>query len=314
MTLTEQFLQTQIPQELYHYTSVNALRGILSEHAMRCTDASHMNDTTELTHTLPLAMNIVESFIDQSTESVVKTTLRSLISEEFKSGFLSQVLSQYFLMCFTTLSDDLPQWRSYANDANGVCIAFNLRELRPPEILDTMVTFAPCGYDTEHQTHLLKSLVADFTDRHKIMQAIFDDPAEMAYQWANWQINNPTGLVRDFKATFPRSLIVKSVTKFRLDFVRLCCHFKNPHFASEHEWRLVLPHMRSQPFRRTVIGEVNGKSYVNFLFEGFERLPISGVTLGSCADEQVVQSIITETGYSVPLIRSSIPYRSLRRS
>src|SRR5665213_2926135 len=132
MTLTDQLLQTPIPDHLYHYTSVDALRGILSSHAMRCTDAAFMNDTTEMTHALPLATNVVESFIGGSVDPIVQKTLQSLVSEEFKSGFLAQVNSQYFLMCFTTLSDDLPQWRSYADDANGVCIAFDLRELRPP--------------------------------------------------------------------------------------------------------------------------------------------------------------------------------------
>jgi hypothetical protein len=175
-----------------------------------------------------------------------------------------------------------------------------------------MVTFAPCVYDDDEKSSLLRSLVTDFIERHAVIGAMCDDPKEMAFQWANWQIKNPDKLLAEFKSSFVKSLAAKSVTKFRIDFVRLCCHFKSHHFTSEQEWRLVLPHERNQPFRRTTVNEINGKPYVNFPFEDYQSLPITGVKLGSGAQEPMVRTILADTGYAVPVTRSAIPYRGTR--
>ena len=309
MNAIEGFFRRPIPDQLFHYTSVGALGGIIASHCMWCTDAAHMNDTSELWDAQPRAEKAIQNYSFTSETQGLRSHVQKFFSSEYAGGFLAQEVSQYFLMCFTLLDDDLNQWCRYADDARGVCIGFDLNGLRPPAIADTLVTFAPCVYTEPEKFHLLNQLIADFEARHQQTLAMFTDKQQLANHWANFQINNPNATRREFQSQYPERLIYDSVNKLRYDFIRLCCHFKNKFFQSEGEWRLVLPHLRKNDFKKTIVREVAGRVHAEFTFEGYEKLPITSVRLGAGTDEIQVRQILEAGNYNVPITRSSIPYR-----
>ena len=309
MSAIEGLFRRTIPNELFHYTSISALEGILSSHCMWCTDSVKMNDMSELLDAQPRVEEAIRAYSLSSKTTRLRELLQNLSTHEYAAGFLAQHVSQYFLMCFSHLNDDLSQWCRYADDARGVCIGFDLRELRPPATFDTLVTFAPCVYKETDKSELLRNLISDFEARDLEIAAVVDDPRELANRWAEFQINNPSAILRNFKENLIQPLVLASVHKFRGDFIRLCCHFKNSSFEVEGEWRLVLPHLRKHAFKKTVVKEVGGRSHAEFPFEGYEQLPITSVRLGSGTDEERVRQVLKKANYNVEIRRSAIPYR-----
>ncbi len=101
----------------YHYTSLNALFGILKNKEFWWGNASSMNDKSELT-----------DFVNKLHNAVVVGLSRGKIVEveNFFERVNNRLKNEYpYLMSLSTLRDDAAQWERYADNANGVCISLN---------------------------------------------------------------------------------------------------------------------------------------------------------------------------------------------
>jgi hypothetical protein len=105
---------------VYHYTNVAALGGILSNRSIFCTDHCQLNDSTELS----LGLEVVEAAIAANAESAgvsnddVGHALDHLAPLRKAPFNLSM-----FAASFSMHGNDLTQWRAYS-PKNGVCIGF----------------------------------------------------------------------------------------------------------------------------------------------------------------------------------------------
>ena len=208
MTVYELITQP-VPKQLFHYTSMDGLRGILSSHSMFATDSLYLNDTTEIANSLPTVRDVLSSSAKSLSPKLVQTML-GLLEDEHSTGFLSSSKSQYFILSFSTEGDDLQQWRGYGDDTHGACIGFDLQGLRPPPYFDTMVTFAKCMYDHTEKLKLVVNLASSFCQRDADLSAIADDPKALGMEWALWQMDNPRLLRHHFMDEYKRKLRAKS--------------------------------------------------------------------------------------------------------
>lgn len=137
---------------LYHYTSLDALLGIIHDKAIRLTDVNYLNDYAEL------------SLFDSISDALFATPLsapKPLPAHVFrpegwsefyrrgvKQSLRQQVAAIEFLgvACFSTKGDDLSQWRGYTKLGTGVCIEFNF-EILADAARAKGFKLAPCIYN-----------------------------------------------------------------------------------------------------------------------------------------------------------------------
>ena len=104
-------------KELYHYTDLEALHGIICNKELWLGNISNMNDKSEAIGYLNnITVQIQKRFSD-------KRILR-YIRFYSKLSDMQKELNP-FALCFSANEDDAGMWERYANNARGVCIGFN---------------------------------------------------------------------------------------------------------------------------------------------------------------------------------------------
>lgn len=107
--------------ELWHYTDLKALDGILRGKEIWCGRTENMNDSLE-----------IKGFIDSLKKEVrgrVGAEKETAVSEIF--GKVDERLNgEYpFIFCLSRALDDAAQWERYANGGQGIAISFNTQKL-----------------------------------------------------------------------------------------------------------------------------------------------------------------------------------------
>lgn len=104
-------------EHLYHYTSLDALCGILKNKELWLSNTSNMNDKAETTDFLQRLWLALLDNLD--------TDKRTKCNNFFDSLY-KRIDGEYpFAMCFSTLEDNAAQWERYADNAKGICNVFN---------------------------------------------------------------------------------------------------------------------------------------------------------------------------------------------
>jgi len=102
-------------EEVFHYTSIGGLHGILESGEMWGTHIKFLNDSRELVHGRELLRQAILVRLQGREEYDGLSILVEKAMEQFESSV--------FVACFSRLRDDLPQWRGYASES-GVSIGF----------------------------------------------------------------------------------------------------------------------------------------------------------------------------------------------
>jgi len=124
--------RVDIPDDarLWHYTSLDAASRIIEGGAMWATDADYLNDTTELRASAPYFDHVIRERRMNAPSPWLQ------IAERTCHSVFAQAMRTTCVLSFTTLEDDLSQWRSYGDDGRGCALAFEpsvLREASSPD-------------------------------------------------------------------------------------------------------------------------------------------------------------------------------------
>lgn len=107
----------------YHYCSAQAFKGIIEANRLWLTNAFFMNDFMELEWFRRLSRSVAAEMrgLDANLTAFYDTLERHLLEGGYQNVYCA---------CFSTVRDDLSQWRAYADDGRGVAISFDLRSLQ----------------------------------------------------------------------------------------------------------------------------------------------------------------------------------------
>ena len=107
-------------QHFYHYTSFYALYNILKTRELWLSNTAAMNDKNEIKE---FFKSLKKWLIDRMPDK--KDSINSMLQYSTR-----KIEGKYpFAMSFSTWEDDAAQWERYGDNANGVCIKFNLLKL-----------------------------------------------------------------------------------------------------------------------------------------------------------------------------------------
>lgn len=131
---------------IYHYTSAEGLRGILSgeQVCLRMTDTRFLNDKEEIAHGNQLVRNVIEK-----QNAKAEPTLPGIPSHtEFMSMLLGSVSKRVFYsVSFSSEIEQLSQWLSYCPQQGGYAIGFNKEKLEEHlKQSEKEMIFSPVNY------------------------------------------------------------------------------------------------------------------------------------------------------------------------
>lgn len=102
---------------LYHYTSIDAMRGILGDKELWLSNVLSMNDSSECSNFINRLIKNLKTELDSKYEADI-VCFANKIKQNLKEN-------TPFVGCFSKLEDNAAQWERYADNAKGVCIEFD---------------------------------------------------------------------------------------------------------------------------------------------------------------------------------------------
>jgi hypothetical protein len=279
---------------LHHYTSGERLIQIISSGEQWITQASCLNDSKELTHSVDLLKDAI--FKKRKTE-VGKEFEYLLTGIEKVLGEPDVEVAGAFIGCFSEREDDLSQWRAYGGISGGYSIEYDLEKLA--KILEpNHDLISPVIYGGDDLNSILYDLIK-WTEIN-FMQGLQDGRAPTMEEWAE-----------EFG----------SYWLWHLSF--LTPLFKHPAFKDEEEWRIIhwftpddvssVRFIQSQSMLRRHLPLNLSKADD----EGNSLLPIKSIMVGPTSHPKIskigVGDLLLKHGYgdTVKVKITDIPFRTV---
>ena len=279
--------------ELYHYTSIAGLKGIIEENGLWASDNRFMNDAEESWNGIRLARNVLQHKAKRSRDAAFASILQSvdeLIAVPRDYGHL--------VACFSTARDDLGQWRGYA--AGGVCLRLGQRAEEE----------APLFFGPEHIP--FKAIYRDLPKRVLLLSIIRDFEREYALDRAAMPFDWPSDHDEEYT----------SALHSKISFSIL--GFKDQAFENEAEARIVLSYEQVGRYDGGLKFRVSPLGIIPYLRTGDNlavkknggRLPLREVVVGPAPHQGLiaksVETFLRQSGYSDTTVSlSKVPYRTL---
>ncbi len=269
------------PAALYHYTTAAGLLGIVSSRHLRGTNSSFMNDSSEFTYGVELALKRFDAELKEHQERNDRIALMmGVLGEIWMKNQAS--LAETYVACFTEARDDLGQWRAYGGNADRYCVGVDIHTLSERG----RYSFAPVIYSRQQQEKLIEdyfSATSSFLrQQHSVSEPLLVSCVKILCRW-----------------------LLESIP-----------FFKDDHFASEREWRAVTNidtiqkgELHFDPSSGTL------RPYVQ-MFESDLKLPITEVIVQSARrDERATKAVallLSKYGYAdTKVVESEVPFRAV---
>ncbi|WP_119389881.1 DUF2971 domain-containing protein [Taklimakanibacter lacteus] len=135
---------------VYHYTNDEGLKGILQSSQLWFTSIFNLNDPSELTRGMQAGQDLLIGALGHRGSKI-----RKFIEDRpLDAAYLKS--TRFFTCSFSTDSDELGQWRSYADDGRGFAIGFESKNL----LQDQNTITYPVKYDDKSFNETARDLIA----------------------------------------------------------------------------------------------------------------------------------------------------------
>ncbi len=198
------------PIHLFHYTSIEALGGILSTRKFFLSDMLASTDQSEIRHGIAILRNVLEA--NKKDDLISRALLETLAMNElwrFGSSFYVHAI------CFCAGNDVLTQWRGYS-PSGGVAIGVDFKELkRRAENMEFGI--AKMLYARDKQEEIIRRTL-------NRSQELLQEASPMGEGVSEMEINQ---------------FIAKFLTQIAIRILKSTLLFKHEAFSSEDEWRVL---------------------------------------------------------------------------
>ena len=205
----KQFIKEDLPNFLYHYTSIKAFKSIIDNKEIWATAANYLlNDPTEMTHAEKIALETLQK---RKNDFSGKNELYDKCKTIIEGG--DDIKEYLFVFSFTEEEDLLSQWRGYC-PKGGISIGFSVPKISENNQYLEIKNGSYYNNYYVHENYLYKCIYKEEEQRLKINQ-LFDFLLER------------TEDTRKLNGFFNKMLQTFSYS------------FKHESFGEESEWRLV---------------------------------------------------------------------------
>ena len=285
------------PKILYHYTSIDGLKGILDSRCLWASQIHFLNDTQEFNYSIDILKKLVSEFKEGLPPKKALSTvplkpeecLRSfygLTEDIFKIEAISKLPVCVF--SFSENGNLLSQWRGYCPPGGGYSIGFR-SELLIPWLKTKKLLIEPCIYIENEQEIILRN---EFTKkRDTLIKRVTSEPEKSV------------------------EIIQEVWFDFFMEFSRIASVFKHPAFHEECEWRII-----SEPLENKQMSFDVRKSmflpYLEINFNDIQPFPIDLIIIGPGPEQHLarfslLQFLLEKNLREISIKESSTPYREL---
>lgn len=282
----------EVREPLYHYTNMAGLLGILGSERMWFTNILHLNDPSELGYGIDIANAALKAEAQSSGDIHVGRFCAWVSHVLVKAG--GEIFG-FYVGSFSRESNDLGQWRAYADNGRGVAIGL------APSLFAVAADQSALGVDA-------KTLAANVTYDRPECEQNFREAIQQAV--GTFTKGLPLTTTDAEREEFGKAL----ARELAVPLFRHAITSKHPAYAHERETRLLLLNDRVQldplcQFR------TRGSTLVPYVPSPLAiRTPgaITRIIVGPAADvlaEDAVRALLRRYGLSEDLVeRSDIPY------
>jgi len=284
---------TPPPPILYHYTNDVGLRGILETEKLWLTDILSLNDPSELSHGLKLAVDVLKS---KAADGPPESKLFAAGFEEVIRLGKVQRSGDYFICCFSANGNDLGQWRAYADNGRGYALGFDAKALEN-------------AFIQQVNAPIQKAFPVTYNDARLI--EIHRDIIEKMFSL----ISLPRG--RDLGGDAIKAYWAELYTQITVHALHAGLHFKHEAYFNEKEYRFMHVYPAADQPLET---KLYTRSYSSVRYQEFDWKSAGGnvlkkIVVGPAADVEratafAKESLLLTDQQAVALTSSEIPYRA----
>jgi hypothetical protein len=280
---SRRLFQRKPPRHLFHYTDLEAVKGIFTSKSLWLSKFTSTNDISEIR----LAIQHFQDFVEREARDVAHGEAELL--REAARQLEAYRRTNICLASFCEENDLLSQWRSYGNDGRGIALGFSSSRLQQIAARYRLDLYR-CVYDPKDQGRIAADLVAVLLKAFRARGA--------------WTAAKRGELLAQFISLF---LHVAPV-------------IKDHRFGEEREWRLVSKSLALTDDAMIAVLKGNRASvkYVVNLTHGTKNHSdvISRVTIGPTLDphnvSDAIELLAARHGFDVRKTEiSGIPFRLL---
>lgn len=289
--------KSQVPSMIYHYTDDAGLRGILESGQLWFTDIFKLNDPTELKHGVKYAIEILNSRL--STASCGAMVL-NYFTDRFKEFLPIHIeeSADYFVCCFSKASDDLGQWRAYADNGRGYSLGFDGKMFS--EAFDEVAKENTSTFSVMYNDETLREKLEMLID--KVIPILTPD-------------NNFPRVPEGWK-----EFMINVSTELTIYCILLSHLFKHEAYSQEREYRFVQIYSADEPaknlkFRSRPYSLIK---YIELDWKSVAPKSLKEIMIGPAADEMVarrfaedcISAYLSAATGTIKIDKSPLPYRS----
>lgn len=264
--------------QLYHYTTIDGLKGIIRNRSIWLTHTSTLNDPTELKYGKELILKILNNEKSNKHEEPIDRFLHALTVEVNR---FDEIMYETYVACFCKSDNLLSQWRAYGHRGGGYNLGFTFTS-------DTK--FYHTSDLSEKESHvILRKIIYDSNKQKEIVTNYVSSIISYAKDATKYFKNHGGPEAWEAMAAMESANILCD----------LMLSFKNPAFSEENEWRLILArqsHHKAEQlqfkesekgltpyFETYLIEKVDGKSF----------FPLHSIKFGPMLDVSRTKSALT---------------------
>ncbi|MBL4932257.1 DUF2971 domain-containing protein [Clostridium paridis] len=311
---------------IYHYTSIEGLKGILDNSSLRFTNGKYLNDSTEFLHGINKIKECAENIKKKQNNIENKNEIDKLFDEKIKLLIEKVIIKSKntFILSTSLNNDSLMLWSNYSN-YSGYSIGINFEKLRKfifggywgvSEESERIKYSCSNGeikdyYTLDEETYNQNMMngkypLVDFCGviynediQNELilydLRVLYEDICMKYYNKLDFKSNS--GIYKDEKLSFIIDEIVEGIAA---SFSLIIVYFKNKGFYPEEEFRITI----------TVFDEFNLKEILNFRtsngifmpyiesvfmsYEGSKIFPIDSITIGPINSDIIAKDGLLE--------------------
>lgn len=209
------------PKLLYHYTTLEGLKGILENRSIWFSHMSTLNDPLELQYGKKIIIDEIESLLKEEKDPLLIRFF--LMIRNFVEAFGKHMMHLY-IACFCEDDNLLSQWRSYSSNGGGYNLGLQI---------DSKTNYSnnPLDYSKQPLIFLRKVIYVE-RDQKDIIKNYLTKIVR-AFNEASLRIKKELG---EIPKTWESELALEVLNPL---FDIMCC-LKQEVFKEETEWRLIL--------------------------------------------------------------------------
>ncbi|MED7789453.1 hypothetical protein [Francisella sp. 19X1-34] len=108
-------------KKLYHYTDLTAFKSILENKSLWMSNPKYLNDSEEFIEGKNKVIKFIECYISRN-KKISPNFIEILEEVKIKIAEDNCFDKEFFISSFSTIKDDLSQWRAYGKDREGICL------------------------------------------------------------------------------------------------------------------------------------------------------------------------------------------------